>query len=43
MGRRRDREDKRREKQIKTRAANAPRKSKERARKAAAMIAPQLG
>ncbi len=42
MGRRSDRKDKRREKQIKTRAANAPRKSKERARKAAA-IAVQLG
>ena len=36
MGRRRDRLNKRREKQIKTRAANAPRKAKERARKAAA-------
>ena len=42
MGRRRDREDKRRDKQIKTRAANAHRKSRERARKAVA-IAPQLG
>ena len=42
MGTRRDRIDKRREKQIKTRAANAPRKARERARKAAA-IAPQLG
>ncbi len=39
MGRRRSRLDKRREKQIKTRAANAPRKARERARKAAA-IAP---
>ena len=35
MGRRRDRLDKRREKQIATRKANAPRKAKERARKAA--------
>jgi hypothetical protein len=35
MGRRRDRLNKRREKQIKTRNANAPRKAKERARKAA--------
>ena len=35
MGRRRDRLDGRREKQKKTRAANAPRKKKERARKAA--------
>ena len=42
MGRRRDRLDKRREKQIKTRSANAHRKSKERARKAAASV-PQLG
>jgi hypothetical protein len=35
MGRRRDRLDGRRAKQIKTRNANAPRKNKERARKAA--------
>ncbi|MDD5458089.1 MAG: hypothetical protein PHF37_01665 [Phycisphaerae bacterium] len=42
MGRRRNKLDKRREKQLKTRAANAHRKSRERARKAAA-IAPQLG
>ena len=42
MGRRRDRLDKRKEKQHKTRAANSHRKSRERARKAAA-IAPQLG
>jgi hypothetical protein len=42
MGKRRDKVDRRREKQIKTRAANAHRKSRERARKAAA-IAPQLG
>jgi hypothetical protein len=35
MGRRRDRLNKRREKQIQTRKANAPRKNKERARKAA--------
>jgi len=35
MGRRRDRLNKRREKQIKTRKANAPAKAKERARKAA--------
>ncbi len=42
MGRRSNKRDKRREKQIKTRAANAPRKSRERARKAAA-IASQLG
>jgi len=42
MGKRRDKKDIRREKQIKTRAANAHRKSRERARKAAA-IAPQLG
>jgi hypothetical protein len=35
MGRRRDRLNKRREKQIKTHNANAPRKAKERARKAA--------
>ena len=41
MGTRRDRFNKRREKQMKTRAANAPRKAKERARKAAA-IATQL-
>jgi hypothetical protein len=40
MGKRRDRLDNRREKQIKTRADNSPRKSRERARKAAA-IAPQ--
>jgi hypothetical protein len=39
MGRRRDRKDKRREKQINTRAANAPRKEKERARKAASLAA----
>ena len=39
MGRRRDRLDKRREKQKKTRIANAPRKAKERARKAAAAVA----
>jgi hypothetical protein len=39
MGRRRDRHDKRREKQIKTRLANAPRKARERARKAAAIAA----
>ena len=42
MGKRKDKHDKRRERQIKTRAANAHRKSRERARKAAA-IAPQLG
>jgi len=42
MGTRRDRLNKRREKQMKTRAANAHRKSRERERKAAA-IAPQLG
>ncbi|MHC4372603.1 MAG: hypothetical protein ACYTEM_06240 [Planctomycetota bacterium] len=36
MGRRRDKLNKRRENQLKTRAANAPRKAKERARKAAA-------
>ena len=35
MGRRRDRLDGRRAKQKKTRAANSPRKAKERARKAA--------
>lgn len=35
MGRRRTRLDKRRANQIKTRNANAPRKTKERARKAA--------
>ena len=35
MGRRRDRLNKRREKQKETRSANAPRKNKERARKAA--------
>ena len=35
MGRRRDRLDKRREKQLKTHKANAHRKSRERARKAA--------
>ena len=39
MGRRRDRLDKRRENQLKTRAANSPRKEKERARKAAAAAA----
>jgi hypothetical protein len=38
MGRRRDRLNKRREKQIKTRSANAPRKTKERARKAAKAV-----
>jgi hypothetical protein len=37
MGRRRDKLNKRRENQLKTRAANAPRKDKERARKAAAV------
>jgi len=42
MGRRIDRFNRRREKQLKTRAANSRRKSRERARKAAA-IAPQLG
>ena len=36
MGRRRDRLNKRLEKQKQTRDANAPRKTKERARKAAA-------
>jgi hypothetical protein len=36
MGTRRDKLNKKREKQLKTRAANAPRKIKERARKAAA-------
>ncbi len=36
MGKRRDRRDKQRENQLKTRAANSPRKKKERARKAAA-------
>ena len=40
MGTRRDKLNKKREKQLKTRTANAPRKAKERARKAAA-IAPQ--
>ena len=35
MGQRRDKLNKRREKQLKTRAANAPRKTRERARKAA--------
>ena len=35
MGRRRDRLNRRRENQIKTRKANTPRKAKERARKAA--------
>jgi hypothetical protein len=35
MGTRRDKLNKRREKQLKTRAANGPRKIKERARKAA--------
>jgi len=35
MGRRRDRLDKRRAKQVATRRKNAPRKAKERARKAA--------
>jgi len=39
MGRRRDRHDKRRAKQVKTRFANAPRKAKERARKAVAAAA----
>jgi hypothetical protein len=39
MGRRRDRLNKRKEKQLKTRSANSHRKSRERARKAAA-IAP---
>ena len=42
MGTRRDRLNKRREKQMKTRASNSHRKSRERERKAAA-IAPQLG
>ena len=42
MGKRRDRHDKRREKQIATHAANAPRKARERARKAAA-LATKLG
>ena len=42
MGKRRDRLDKRRVKQFKTRKANSHRKSRERARKAAA-ITPQLG
>ena len=37
MGQRRDKLDKRREKQMKTRAANAHRKVRERARKAAAI------
>lgn len=36
MGRRRDKKNKRLEKQLKTRAANAPRKRKERERKVAA-------
>lgn len=36
MGRRRDKLNKRRDTQLKTRVANAPRKAKERARKAAA-------
>ena len=36
MGTRRDKLNKRREKQLKTRAANGPRKARERARKAAA-------
>ena len=35
MGKRRDKIDRRREKQLKTRQANSPRKAKERARKAA--------
>ena len=35
MGQRRDKLNKRREKQLKTRAANAPRKVRERTRKAA--------
>jgi len=39
MGRRRDKKDKRLANQLKTRAANAPRKAKERARKAAAAAA----
>ena len=39
MGTRRDRLNKRRDKQRKTRAANTPRKIKERARKAAALAA----
>jgi hypothetical protein len=42
MATRRDKLNKRREKQMKTRAANAHRKSRERARKAAT-IAPQPG
>ena len=42
MGKRRDKKDRRREKQLKTRAANAHRKIRERARKAAA-LARQLG
>lgn len=36
MGKRKEKHDRRRETQIKTRAANAPRKARERARKAAA-------
>ena len=43
MGQRRDKLDKRRAKQLKTRAANAPRKAKERARKAAAAETPTRG
>lgn len=39
MGRRRDRLDKRRENQLKTRAANCVRKTKERARRAAKAVA----
>lgn len=39
MGKRRDRLNKRRENQIKTRAANSLRKQKERARKAAFAVA----
>ncbi len=42
MGVRRDRFNKRRQKQLKTRAANGHRKTRERARKAAA-IAAKLG
>jgi len=38
VGRRRDRLNKRREKQLKTRRANSPRKAKERARKAARAV-----
>lgn len=41
MGKRRDKKDQRREKQLKTRAANGPRKARERARKAAALAAQQ--